>query len=124
MDLLQQGSDWLQEMRHTHASQPVTYSRGGEQVVLNATIGKSSYEVDDEYGLRVKAEMVDFLIRVEDLVMATQKTFPQAGDQIRVIRGEQTIVLEVMALAGQGCWRYADSFGQTIRIHSKQVGTE
>ena len=67
---------------------------------------------------------MDFLIRAYDLVMAGQKTLPQSGDQIHFARAEQMMVFEVMALAGQACWRYSDSFGQTLRIHTKQVGAE
>ena len=123
-DLLQQASDWLEGIRHQHASQAVTYHRGTDSVPLHATVGKTDYEVEDEYGFCVKAEVVDFLIRADDLVMAGQKTLPQLGDQIRFTRGEQIMVFEVMALAGQSCWRYSDSFGQTLRIHTKQVGAE
>ena len=123
-DLLQQASDWLEAMRHQHATQPVTYHRSVDNVSLPATVGKTDYEVEDDYGFRVKAEVIDFLIMAEDLVLGGQKTLPQSGDQIRMTRGEETMVFEVMALADQGCWRYSDSFGQTIRIHTKQIGAE
>ena len=123
-DLLQQGSNWLEDMRTAHASQPVTYSRSGEQIIVQATIGKTSYEVEDDYGLRVQGEVIDFLIRADDLVLAGAKTEPQEGDQIRISRADKVEVFEVMNLAGQGHFRYSDSFGKTLRIHTRQIGSE
>jgi len=124
MDLLQQGSDWLQQMRNTHASQPVTYSRGAEEVTLNATIGKTTYEVDDEYGVRVQAEVIDFLIMADDMVLGGEKLLPEPGDKISVTRGVDIVVFEVMSLAGQGHYRFSDSYGQTLRVHTRQVDRE
>jgi hypothetical protein len=123
-NLLQQGSDWLESKRNQYLSQPVVYLRGVSTITVNATLGKTEYEVDDDYGLRVKAEVMDFLILADELVLDGEKTLPKAGDQIRMNRGDQIIVFEVMALSGQGCWRYSDSFGKTLRIHTKQIGAE
>jgi hypothetical protein len=123
-NLLQQGSDWLESKRNQYLSQPVIYSRATSSITVNATLGKTEYEVDDDYGLRVKAEVMDFLILAEELVLDGQKTLPKAGDQIRIPRGDQTTIFEVMALSGQECWRYSDSFGKTLRIHTKQTATE
>jgi len=123
MDLLQTGSNWLEEMRTAHAAQSVTYSRGVEQVILNVTLGKTTYEVDDGYGARVQAEVIDFLLLAEELVLNGQKVLPEAGDQIRITRGADVVVFEVMALAGQGHYRFSDSFGKTLRIHTKLVSS-
>jgi len=71
----------------------------------------------------VKFEVMDFLILAEELVLDGEKTIPKAGDQIRMNRGTEIAVFEVMALAGQGCWRYSDSFGKTLRIHTKLVSS-
>jgi len=84
-DLLRQGSQWLGDMLKEHASSEVTYRRpspGSGQATeleVNATFGSTEYEVEDDYGLRVGAEVTDFLILGEDL----SPTFgePEAGDQ-------------------------------------------
>mgnify|MGYP000879250865 CR=1 FL=1 len=120
-DLLQTGSDWLQSQRKAHTSQAVTYSRGEDEVVLNATIGKTEYQVSDENGFEVTCEAVDFLVTAADLILSGIITLPQQGDKISLTRGGIATVFEVMALAGQGHYRYSDSFGQTLRIHTKQV---
>jgi hypothetical protein len=48
-DLLQRGSDWLEEKRTLHASRVVTYVRGVQSANLSASIGRTVYDVDDGY---------------------------------------------------------------------------
>ena len=52
-DLLQQGSQWLGAMLKEHASSPVTYRRADTELELQATFGRTEYEVEGEYGLRI-----------------------------------------------------------------------
>lgn len=122
-DLLRQGSQWLGGMLNQHASSPVTYRRGETELEVNATFGRTEYEVEDDYGLRVGAEVTDFLILGEDL----SPTFgePEAGDQIvtpSTGSGQAGVVHEVMSLAGQGHWRWCDLHRTTMRIHTKEIG--
>ena len=114
-DLLRQGSQWLGAKLKEHASSPVTYRRDPTELVVNATFGRTEYEVEDEHGLRVAAHVTDFLILASDL----KPTFgePEAGDQI-VTDG---VVYEVMNLAGQGHWRWSCPHRTTMRIHTRQV---
>ena len=117
-DLLRQGSQWLGDMLKEHASSPVTYRRGGMELSLNTIFGRTQYEVEDEYGVRVGAEVMDFLILAADF----SPTFgePEAGDQIT----SDGTVFEVMSLAGQGQWRWSDPHRTVMRIHAKQVSSE
>ena len=115
-DLLRQGSQWLGQMQSQHCSSPITYRRDQESHEVNATFGRTEYEVEDEYGLRVGAQVTDFLIPAEVFPFDE----PEAGDQI-VADG---VVFEVMNLAGQGHWRWSNPYRQTMRIHTKEVGTE
>jgi hypothetical protein len=123
-DLLQAGSDWLQAKRKAFMAQPVTYARGEERVTVNATFGRTRYEVEDECGLRVRAEVMDFLIGADELILSGAPALPQAGDQIRVQRSTAMEVFEVMALGGIGHWQHSDPYGRTCRIHTRQVSTE
>jgi len=117
-DLLRQGSEWLESMREKHCSSPVTYRRDQESCEVDATFGRTEYEVEDDYGLRVGAQVTDFLVLAE----AFSPTFgePEPGDRI-IADG---VVYEVMNLAGQGHWRWSDPYRTTMRIHTKEVGTE
>ena len=117
-DLLRQGCQWLGAMLKQHASSQVTYRRGETELVVSATFGQPDREVEDQFGVRVGATMADFLIAAADF----EPTFgePEPGDRI-VADGR---VHEVLDLAGQGHWRWSDPHGVTMRIHTKQVGTE
>ncbi len=117
-DLLRQGSQWLGDMLKEHASSPVTYRRGETELALTATFGRTQYEVEDEYGLRVGAEVTDFLILAADFAPTFGE--PEAGDQITT----DVTVFEVMSLAGQGHWRWSDPHRTVMRIHAKEVGAE
>jgi len=124
-DLLRQGSQWLAGVLKQHAASPVTYSRppadeDGETVELEiaATLGKTDYEKSDQYGLPVGATASDFLVSAADFTGTFGE--PQVGDRI-VFAGA---VYEVLELPGQGCWRWSDGFGNTMRIHTKRIGAE
>jgi hypothetical protein len=125
-DLLAQGAAWLGEQRGKHMASTVTYRRGATEADLSATFGRTRYEVEDEYGVRVGAEVTDFLVAAADFAPAFGE--PEAGDEIVVHStgsGQaQGVVFEVMAWAGQGHWRWSDPHRTTLRIHAKQTGTQ
>ena len=112
-DLLRQGSEWLEDMRTAHASSPVVYRRDITEYPVNATFGKTDFEIADESGLTIGSHVWDFLILAVDLGIE-----PEAGDVI-VTNGRR---FEVMNLSGEGCWRWSDPYRQTYRIHTKDVG--
>jgi hypothetical protein len=114
-DLLRQASQWLAGMLKGHAAGPVTYSRASESVEVWATLGRTQYEIQDDYGLRVGASMIDFLIARSDLAATFDE--PRPGDRITV----DGKVHEVLALSGQGCWRWSDPYRVTMRIHTREI---
>ena len=125
-DLLRQGSQWLAGVLKQHAASPVTYSRppadeDGETIALYiaATVGKTDYEKLDQYGMPVGATASDFLVAGADLAATFGE--PKVGDRITTDDG---VVYEVLDVPGQGCWRWTDGFGNTMRIHTKRIGDE
>jgi hypothetical protein len=122
-DLLQQGAEWLEGQRHEHLSHAVTYHRGNEVVELRATVGRTEFEVEREFGVE-KVESRDFLIRSADLVLGAQISQPQRGDRIREPIGDQVVIFEVMAPGDEPPWRYSDPGRRTMRIHTKQVDVQ
>ena len=60
-NLLEKSSDWLEQQRTKHAASTVKYVRGGRSVEVLASIGKTTFEVDDGYGVLVRHESRDFL---------------------------------------------------------------
>jgi len=123
-DLLEQAVGWLGDQRTAHLSRSVTYVRGAETVELSATPGNTLYEVMDESGATVQAKATDFIVAADDLVLNGVKATPQIGARIRMAAGDQTLVFEVLDLAGSGHYRPADPYGTALRIHTKQVDTE
>ena len=114
-DLLRQGNQWLESMRETHCSSPVEYRRPPDAVTVNATYGKTDFEVADESGLTIGSHVWDFLILADALGIE-----PEAGDVIAT-DGRR---YEVMNLGGEGCWRWSDPYRQTYRIHTKDIGAD
>ena len=123
-DILQRGSDWLEDQRNTHATRTVTYERGVESVSLAATIGRTIFEVDNGHGVLERIESRDFLVLAVDLVIAGSSVLPQRGDRIRETQGVTTYVYEVMSPGKEPQWRWSDPYRKTLRIHTKQIDTE
>lgn len=123
-NLLQKASDWLEDQRTKHAAFTVQYVRGSRSVEMPATVGKTTFEVDDGYGVLVRHESRDFLILAADLEMDGQSILPERGDRIRETQGTAVFIYEVSAPGKEPCWRYSDAFRKTVRIHTKQIDTE
>jgi hypothetical protein len=123
-NLLEQGAGWLADQLKTHASTEVIYQRGADQVAVQATIGKTEFEIDDGSGVIQRFQSRDYLIQTADLMLGGAPTLPVAGDRIRETVGDQTLLYEVLAPGNEPHFRYSDPFRKVLRIHSKHVGTE
>ena len=121
-DVLQTGSDWLAEKLKTHAGRTVIYRRGLDSVAVTATIGRTEFEIDDEFGVLRKLESRDFLIQVSDLVLNSTAVLPERGDEIDETQDGVTYTYEVMAPGKAPHFRYSDPYRKTLRIHTKQTG--
>ena len=123
-DILERGSNWLQNQRHAHATQTVTYERSVDSVGLAATIGRTMFEIDNGHGVLERIESRDYLLLANDLVIAGFPVLPQRGDRIRETQGTTTYVYEVMAPGQEPAWRWSDAYRKTLRIHTKHISTE
>ena len=121
-DLLEAASKWLEEKRTQHRSRTVSYQRGADTAQVLASIGRTTFEIDDGYGLVQKFESRDFLILASDLVLEGSSTLPQRGDRIQETEGSTTFTYEVLAPGKEPAWRYSDPYRKTLRIHTKQIG--
>ncbi len=113
VDLLRKGSEWLEQQRAAYCSSPVEYRRDAEEYLVQATKGKTEYEVADDYGATIGSHVVDFLIMADELGLK-----PEPGDVI-TSDGRRN---EVMPFGTEGCWRWSDPNLITMRIHTKEVG--
>lgn len=125
-DLLAQSAAWLNEQRHRHLTQTVTYRRGDVAVQVQATVGRTVFRLEGQagYGGAMHYVSRDYLVRAADLVLDEQQVPPQRGDLVIELddNGIQR-THEVMG-PGQGevDWRYADPARLSIRIHTKEIG--
>lgn len=126
MDLLKIGNAWLQKTRTKYAASPVTYLRGASSASFSASYGRTLYQVTDAEGFQVGKESWDFLINAADLELDDTLTQPAVGDRILVgdLDDPDALAYEVMNIDGDRCWRWADSFQVTFRIHAKFVGAQ
>jgi len=112
-DILRKGAEWLEQMRRVHCSSPVSYEHGGSIYAVNATIGKTDYDVATESGLSIGAHAVDFIIAAADLPFE-----PEIGDRIELDGAWH----EVMALGDDiKGWRWSGAGHLAYRIHTRQV---
>jgi hypothetical protein len=123
-DLLKKASEWLENQRVKHMTCTVFYLRGAESIEVAATIGKTVFEIDDGIGARTQFEARDFLILADDLILDGRIVLPERGDRVQEVQTGKTFLYEVLAPGKEPCWRYSDPYRKTLRIHTKQVGTE
>jgi len=123
-NLLQWGSNWLEDQRTRHTTTAVTYRRGASQVEVLATIGKTEFEMENSTGILERTESRDYLILTADLVLDGLPTLPNRGDRVRETVGANIFIYEVMAPGGRPHYRYSDPYRKTLRIHTKHVATE
>lgn len=123
-NLLEQGSDWLESMRHRHAAMEVRYVRESEGVFLRATVGRTVFEVENGRGVLERTESRDFLVLAKDLILGGHPTLPERGDKVRETKDGTVYVYEVMAPGKEPHFRYSDPYRKTLRIHTKHVDTE
>jgi len=123
-DLLEQGMTFLDEKRHEHMTRSVVYERGASTVEVQATLGETTFEQADDFGIVQKIESRDFLIRTSDLVLDGQPALPKSGDRIRDTSGAEVFVYEVSAPGSEPPFRYSDPYRKALRIHTKHIATE
>ncbi|MCL2645432.1 MAG: hypothetical protein FWD61_00335 [Phycisphaerales bacterium] len=123
-DLLQKGMAWLEDQRTKFMTQSVVYQRGEDSVEVPATIGTTTFNIDDGGGALLRIESRDYLILAADLVIGETPILPKRGDRIRETSGTQVFVYEVVGPGDEPCWRWSDGYRQTLRIHTKQTDME
>lgn len=111
---MSKASAFLAVQRKQYLSESIIYSPlSGGTHSLFATIGRTLFRAENEYGVTVRTESKDFIIEANDLGCE-----PQRGDSI-IFDGKQ---YEVLAPNNEPCWRWSGSDNKTYRIHTKFMG--
>lgn len=100
----------------------VRYKRGEDHIGLHATVGSTRIDYEDEHGVRLRAEVRDYLIKPADLVISDVTVEPEEGDEI-IDSGEGGIprTYQVMGVESGRAWRWTDRYHTMYRIHTKQT---
>jgi len=123
-DMIADGAAWLAGQLQAHAAREILYVRGDAELTLDATIGQTTFSIEDLAGGQIMVEQSDrdFIVPAADLTFADEVVEPMRGDLVREvspITGD-TIEYEVLAPGGEKPFRY-DSTGSLLRIHTKRV---
>ena len=122
---MEKASAWLEDQRRKHRTVVVTYLPGETlSLEVPATIGRTVFRVDDDYGRVERTVSRDFLIEASDLAHGGHVRLPRRGDEIRETRDGRVYTYEVMSPGKEPEWRWSDPYKRTLRIHTKQTGVE
>jgi hypothetical protein len=124
VDMLAQAASWLSGVRKANMTTVVTYTRPGTppaSVSVSATIGATTFQIENEYGMLVQFTSRDFLITASDLVLGSSVVQPKPGDTVSETAPSGTVVYQVLGPGKEPCWRWSDPYRNTIRVHTKQV---
>lgn len=122
-DLMARAAEFIAGKLAANVSRPVTYVREADSAALDATVGRSSFDVDDGHGV-MRFETRDYIVRADALVLAGVQVQPRRGDRVLEQVGDgSTVAYEVVNIAGSPEWRPCDSSRVLIRIHTKLAGS-
>ena len=114
MGLLETAAVWLNSQREEGLSVPVQYQfRSGGSAELTATVGRTLFRSENEYGVTIRVESRDFLVSIDQMPRD-----PQRGDRIT----HAGRIYEVLAPNGEPVWRWSGPQHVTRRIHTKEIG--
>lgn len=110
MGMLENAAKWLDSQRQQHLSLPIVFRcRDGREFEFKATLGRTLFRAENEYGVTIRTTSRDFI--TSDL-----PGDPERGDKI-IYDGR---IYEILAPNGEPCWRRS---GNAKRIHTKEIGT-
>lgn len=116
---MSRGAAWLSSQMASASGKTVRYARASNFVILNAVVGRTTFDVQDSDGMIVKWTSRDFLIEASALVLARAAVTPQQGDTITEYDGHKTYVHEVNAPTGAQAWEWCGTDRLRMRIHTR-----
>ena len=106
----------MQAAAFNYAAVTVSYRRGENIVAASipAKLGKTLFRAENEFGVTVRTEQRDFIVRASDLNVT-----PEVGDEIH-FAGK---IYSVSAPNNEPCWKWHTRIDHSeIRIHAKYSG--
>ena len=117
-DLLQLGTEWLDEHRRESNSQAVKYVRPGVgKMEIAASFGEGKTRVTDEANVGFEMKRRDFIV-TRPVTIAGTEIEPRQGDKIEWTKNEVTYTFEVNNLGPEPEHRDHDRYKLAWRIHT------
>ena len=122
MGMLTDGVAWLNDVLDEQVGEHIVYSRATLSATLIATIGRTAFESDNEFGV-LRIESRDYILTRSRLDAAGFGE-PQRGDRITETINGEDVTYEVLDMAGVMPWEYSDQGRTRVRIQTKRIKTQ
>ena len=127
MNLLETGAQWLADQMEENVSSSVVYARGSLQCSLDASFGKTQFEVSDQAGMLHNIDSHDFILRSANMLFDGDIFVPKEFDEIHVVRGGAThryVVAKYGSMidSTEQVYRWCDPYGKQLRVHTRYEG--
>lgn len=114
MSLFTEGLDFMESVRLQYMTDPALYRRGSDELKINATPAVTTFRTEDEYGITTRTQSYDFIVAASELLSLGE---PERGDKIIF----QNSIYEVLSPRDEPCFRWSDTGGKVLRIHTKRI---
>jgi len=116
------GSEWSADSLALSAGCSVSVSDGTHAVDVSAAIGRTTIEEWDDQTSGGTFTSTDFTVKAELLMFNGVVKLPAVGWLITWVRPRGTETYQVLPLPKRGCYTPAGQYGESYRIHTKQIG--
>jgi hypothetical protein len=118
------GLPWLASVSKANVSSPITYIRGSNQVVIQATYAEEMLRISDGAANSL-IERPDFAayFNAADLILGGTLVEPADGDIVQVTFGTVTKKFRIMPNGREGGWHYQDGYQTRICIRGRYIGS-
>ena len=120
-DLMARAAEFIAGKLAAELSRPVAYSRGSDSVAITASVGRSSFDVDDGHGM-LRFETRDYIVRMDALVLGGIATLPRRGDRITEASTAGDVAYEVIAVGTTVYWASGTSTATATATSNKLIG--
>ena len=122
LDMLSDAADWLRDQRKDKMARTVIYAQGEVSGTVRATVGQTTFRIGQAAGPDILIRMRDYIIEAAELA-ALDISEPAMGDQITETVAGVARVFEVLGPGnGEPEWRWHERYGNSYRIHTKDMG--
>jgi hypothetical protein len=117
---------WLASMLQAHASHPVIYRRGNDEIALCATFDRTLLKLTDELGgVKVERTDRDFIIPVASLVIDGTPILPKRDDEIIHDDGVNVHTFKALPYGpDEPQWTWHGMHRKMVRVRTKRISTE